>query len=167
MNAWQKCSWAEALGVEKYDASLCMGFRKDGRRQYIFFTTVAYDSAEAVFPEGDYRYVYAKRLILFSGIANDKPLRHYLSSTYKIVRHHDFADHHKFSRADMMKIYNESNAFPTSVVMTTEKDCQRVRDCKKLPDNLKQRLFYTPIKSAFFSEDDKQVFTSILTGFLK
>ena len=167
MNAWQKCSWAEALGVEKYDASLCMGFRKDGRRQYIFFTTVAYDSAEAVFPEGDYRYVYAKRLILFSGIANDKPLRHYLSSTYKIVRHHDFADHHKFSRADMMKIYNESNAFPTSVVMTTEKDCQRVRDCKKLPDNLKQRLFYTPIKSAFLSEDDKQVFTSILTGFLK
>ena len=167
MNAWQKCSWAEALGVEKYDASLCMGFRKDGRRQYIFFTTVAYDSAEAVFPEGDYRYVYAKRLILFSGIANDKPLRHYLRSTYKIVRHHDFADHHKFSRVDMMKIYNESNAFPTSVVMTTEKDCQRVRDCKKLPDNLKQRLFYTPIKSAFLSEDDKQVFTSILTGFLK
>ena len=167
MNAWQKCSWAEALGVEKYDASLCMGFRKDGRKQFIFFTTVAYDSAEAVFPEGDYRYVYAKRLILFSGIANDKPLRHYLSSTYKIVRHHDFADHHKFSRADMMKIYNESNAFPTSVVMTTEKDCQRVRDCKKLPDNLKQRMFYTPIKTAFLSEEDKQVFTSTLTGFLK
>ena len=67
----------------------------------------------------------------------------------------------------MMKIYNESNAFPTSVVMTTEKDCQRVRDCKKLPDNLKQRLFYTPIKTVFLSEEDKQVFTSTLTGFLK
>ena len=167
MNAWQKCSWAEALGVEKYDASLCMGFRKDGRKQFIFFTTVTYDSAEAVFPEGDYRYVYAKRLILFSGIANDKPLRHYLSSTYKIVRHYDFADHHKFSTSDMMKIHGISRAFPTSVVMTTEKDCQRVRDCKKLPDNLKQRLFYTPIQSAFLSEDDKQVFTSTLTGFLK
>ena len=167
MNAWQKCSWAEALGVEKYDASLCMGFRKDGRKQFIFFTTVTYDSAEAVFPEGDYRYVYAKRLILFSGIANDKPLRHYLSSTYKIVRHYDFADHHKFSTSDMMKIHGISRAFPTSVVMTTEKDCQRVRDCKKLPDNLKQRLFYIPIQSAFLSEDDKQVFTSTLTGFLK
>ncbi|MBR5499442.1 MAG: tetraacyldisaccharide 4'-kinase [Bacteroidales bacterium] len=167
MNAWQKCTWAEALGVEKYDASLCMGFRKDGRRQFIFFTTVAYDTAEAIFPEGDNRYVYAKRLILFSGIANDRPLRHYLSSTYKIVRHHDFADHHKFSRADMQKIQSDANAFPTSVVMTTEKDCQRVRDCKKLPDNLKQRMFYTPIKTAFLSEDDRRVFTSILTGFLK
>ena len=167
MNAWQKCTWAEALGVERYDASLCMGFRKDGRRQFLFFTTVAYDTPEAVFPEGDSRYIYAQRLILFSGIANDKPLRHYLSGSYKIVRHHDFADHHKFSRADMMKIRNESQAFPTSVIMTTEKDCQRVRDCKNLPDNLKQRMFYTPIKTAFLSEDDHKVFTSILTGFLK
>ena len=167
MNAWQKCTWAEALGVERYDASLCMGFRKDGRRQFLFFTTVAYDTPEAVFPEGDSRYIYAQRLILFSGIANDKPLRHYLSGSYKIVRHHDFADHHKFSRTDMMKIRNESQAFPTSVIMTTEKDCQRVRDCKKLPDNLKQRMFYTPIKTAFLSEDDHEVFTSVLTGFLK
>ena len=167
MNAWQKCTWAEALGIQKYDASLCMGFRKDGRKQYLFFTTVTYDTPEAVFPEGDNRYVYAKRLILFSGIANDKPLRHYLSSTYKIVRHFDFKDHHKFSRADMTKIHNMSRAFPTSVVMTTEKDCQRVRDCKKLPDNLKQRMFYTPIKTAFLSEDDREVFVSILTGFLK
>ena len=167
MNAWQKCTWAEALGIERYDASLCMGFRKDGRKQYLFFTTVTYDTAEAVFPEGDYRYVYAKRLILFSGIANDKPLRHYLSSTYKIVRHYIFADHHKFSKSDMMKIHGISRAFPTSVVMTTEKDCQRVRDCKKLPDNFKQRLFYTPIKTAFLSENDRQVFISTLTGFLK
>ena len=167
MNAWQKCTWAEALGVKRYDASLCMGYRADGRRQYIFFSTVTYDTPEAVFPEGDYRYVYAQRLILFSGIANDTPLRHYLSSTYKIVRHYDFADHHKFSRADIMKIRSEAKAFPTSVVMTTEKDCQRVRDCKKLPDNLKQRMFYTPIKTAFLSEEDHEVFTSILTDLLK
>ena len=167
MNAWQKCTWAEALGIERYDASLSMGFRKDGRKQFLFFTTVTYDTPEAVFPEGDYRYVYAKRLILFSGIANDKPLRHYLSSTYKIVRHYDFADHHKFSWANIKKIHDESKAFPTSVIMTTEKDSQRVRDCKRLPDDLKQRMFYTPIKTAFFSEDDKKMFTSILTGYLK
>ena len=67
----------------------------------------------------------------------------------------------------MMKIHSMSRAFPTSVVMTTEKDCQRVRDCKKLPDNLKQRMFYTPIKTAFLSEDDREVFVSILTGLLK
>ena len=30
---------------------------------------------------------------------------------------------------------------------------QRIRDCKKLPDNIKQRMFYTPIKTAFLSEE--------------
>lgn len=167
LNAWQKCSWAEALGIQRYDASLCMGFRKDGRKQFVFFTTITYDTPEAIFPEGDQRYVYAKRLILFSGIANDLPLRHYLSSSYKIVRHFDFPDHHKFSRSDVKSIRREANEFPTSVVMTTEKDCQRIRDCKKLPDNIKQRMFYTPIKTAFLSEDDQIMFTSTLNGLLK
>ena len=167
LNAWQKSTWAEALGIVMYDASLCMGYRKDGRKQYLFFTTITYDTPQAVFPEGDHRYVYAKRLILFSGIANDTALRHYLCSTYKIVRHFNFADHHKFSRADMQKIGDQAKAFPTSVIMTTEKDCQRVRDCKKLPDNLKQRMFYTPIKTVFLSEDDQKVFTATLTDFLK
>lgn len=167
MNSWQRYTWAEALGIDRYDATLCQGTRKDGRKQSLFFTTITYDTPEAVFPEGDQRYVYAKRLILFSGIANDAPLRHYLSSSYKIVRHFDFPDHHKFSWSDMMSIRDEAEAFPTSVVMTTEKDCQRVRDCKKLPDNLKQRMFYTPIKTAFFSEEDHVTFAATLNDFLK
>ena len=67
----------------------------------------------------------------------------------------------------MMKINSGANTFPTSVIMTTEKDCQRVRDCKKLPDNLKQRMFYTPIKTVFLSDDDRDMFTTILTSYLK
>ena len=167
LNAWEKSKWAEALGLHQYDGSECCGIRKDGRKQYIFFTKIAYDTAAAVFPEGDARYLYAKRLILFSGIANDTPLQNFLCSDYKIVRHFNFPDHHKFSRGDIRSIADAANAYPTSVVMTTEKDCQRVRDCKKLPDNLKQRMFYTPIKTAFLSEEDSNVFSSILTGLLK
>ena len=167
MNAWQKYSWAEALGIEKYDATLCQGTRKDGRKQFLFFTTVAYDTPEAVFPEGDRRYIYTKGLILFSGIANDKPLRHYLSSSYNILYHFDFPDHHKFTWSDMRAIRDEANDHPTSVVMTTEKDCQRVRDCAKLPDNLKQRMFYTPIKAAFLSDEEQKTFVSTLNDLLK
>ncbi len=167
MNVWQKQTWADALGIEKYDPSLCLGVRKDGRRQHLFFTTVTYDSPEAVFPEGDKRYVYTKGLILFSGIANDKPLRNYLSSFYNILYHFDFPDHHKFTWADMKSIRDEADDHPTSVVMTTEKDCQRVRDCKKLPGNLKQRMFYTPIKTVFFSDEEQATFAATLNGLLK
>ena len=167
MNVWQKSTWAEALGIGKYDASLCQGIRRNGRTQHLFFTTIAYDTPEPVFPEGDRRYVYTKGLILFSGIANDKPLRNYLTSSYNILYHFDFPDHHKFTWSDMKSIRNEAEDHPTSVVMTTEKDCQRVRDCKKLPDNFKQRLFYTPIKTVFFSDEELATFMAALNGLLK
>ena len=64
-------------------------------------------------------------------------------------------------------IIKESRVNPTSVAMTTEKDCQRVRDCANLPDNFKQRVFYIPIKSEFVSEQDRQLFRNALISFLK
>lgn len=167
IDPWQRSRWAESIGLSGYDGASGFGFRKDGSRQYLFFTTIGYDSAQAVFPEGDMRYVYSKKLILFSGIANDSALRHYLSSSYKLIRHFDFPDHHKYSRSDMQGIVREARTFPTSVVMTTEKDCQRVRDCAGLPDNFRQRVFYTPIKSEFINEQDRKLFSETLRSFLK
>ena len=153
IDAWERSKWTEALKI-----------RKD---QHIFFTTIGYDQSQPVFPEGDPRYLYTQRLILFSGIANDKPLRNYLCGNYKIVRHFDFPDHHKFTKADISTLNNAARVFPTSVLMTTEKDCQRIRDCKKIPDNLKQRMFYAPIKVNFFSEEEQETFASTLSSYLK
>ena len=167
LDAWERSKWAEALGLGMYDAAECHGVRKNGKKQHIFFTSIGYDASAAVFQEGDPRYLYTQRLILFSGIANDKPLRNYLSGTYKIVRHFDFPDHHRFSKSDITSIYNASRAFPTSVVMTTEKDCQRIRDCKIIPDNLKQRMFYAPIKVNFFSDEEHEKFATVLNSYLK
>ena len=153
LDAWERGKWAEALGISQ--------------KQHLFFTTIAYDTPDPVFEDGDARYLYAQRLILFSGIANDKPLMNYLSSSYKIVRHFKFPDHHRFSKSDIRKMESAGRAFPTSVLMTTEKDCQRVRDCKKIPDNLKKRLFYTPIKVDFLNEEDRSRFTTVLESLLK
>lgn len=167
LDAWERGKWAEALGIGQYSAAECAGTRKNGKRQNLFFTTIGYGQSEAVFAEGDPRYLYTQRLILFSGIANDTPLRNYLSDTYKIVRHFDFPDHHRFTGADISTIGNAANAFPTSVIMTTEKDCQRIRDCKRIPDNLKQRMFYAPIEVKFFSEEEHEKFASTLNSYLK
>ena len=167
LNAWEKSKWSEALGITLYDGSECCGVRENGRKQYIFFTKTEYDTPAPVFPEGDQRYVYSKRMVLFSGIANDTPFKHYLSSSYKILKHINFPDHHRFSNADIREIESAANGYPTSVVMTTEKDCQRIRDCRKISDNLKMRLFYTPIKAEFLSEQDKEKFTAVLKAFLK
>ena len=135
--------------------------------QHLFFTYISYDTPCAVFPEGDPHYIYAPKLILFSGIANDTPLRRHLSDSYQIVKHFNFPDHHKFSRSDINSIRNAAEAYPTSVVMTTEKDCQRVRDSKTVPESLKKRLFYTPIKTEFVSQEEKEQFTTTLLTYLR
>ena len=166
-NAWEKCTWAENLGIRNFDAASCSGTRRNGKKQHIFFSTITYDAAEAVFPEGNPRYIYTNRLVLFSGIANDAPLLSYLSSDYKIVRHFKFPDHHKFSRADINTIASAAKEFPTSVIMTTEKDCQRIRDCHKIKEELKQRMFYSPIKTAFLTENEKEKFITALKDGLR
>lgn len=152
LDGWEKSKWKKALGITD---------------QHLFFTTIEYDAPQPIFKEGDPRYLYAKRLILFSGIANDQPLVCNLSGTYKIVKHFNFPDHHKFSRGDILSIRDAADIFPTSVIMTTEKDCQRVRDSKAVPESLKPRMFYTPIKTSFLSEEDKENFTSTLLSYLK
>ena len=167
MDGWEKGNWAQALGLSGYDAAECVGTRKNGKKQHLFFTTISYDTPQAIFPEGDSRYLYAQRLILFTGIANDAPLARFLSGTYKIVKHFNFPDHHKFSRSDIMSIRNAGDAFPTSVIMTTEKDCQRVRDSKAVPESLKQRMFYAPIKTEFLRPEDQEKFRFVLKELLK
>ena len=163
----QRAEWASNLGIKEFDPQTCMGTRKNGKKQRILFPSIAYDTPQAVFPEGDSRYLYAKRLILFSGIANDTPLRNFLCGDYKIVKHFNFPDHHKFTRSDVYSIRNASDAYPTSVIMTTEKDCQRIRDCKFVPGSLKDRMFHIPIKVGFLTDEDRNIFKSLLTSALK
>lgn len=162
MNGWQRGNWAEALGISRYDASECRGTGPDGKPRHLFFTTISYTTPKAVFPEGDNRYLYSKRLILFSGIANDTPLVRYLSGDYKMVRHFNFPDHHKFTRGDIRSIRDAAEEFPTSVIMTTEKDSQRVRDARYVPAELRQRMFYAPIKTEFLNEQDSRTFITLL-----
>ena len=162
LNSWQKCTWAENLGLRDFDAQTCCGIRPDGKPQHLFFTQITYDTPEAVFPEGDARYIYTKRLIMFSGIANDTPMLKWLSGDYKIVRHFNFPDHHAFTRGDIASIASASKAFPTAVIMTTEKDAQRIRDCRKIQDDMKQRLFYLPIKTKFVTEEEEKIYISVV-----
>ncbi len=167
MDNWEKLQRAEYLGLRQFNAEACSGIRSDGKVQNLFFTTIAYDTPRAVFPEGDTRFLYSKRLILFTGIANDTQLYKYLSSSYEIIHRLQFPDHHKFTSADIRKIQKLAESYPTSVLMTTEKDAQRLRDCKYIPEKLKQRLFYAPIKAKFLTENGAKVFESILLDALK
>ena len=130
--------------------------------QKLFFTTVSYCQPEPVFPEADPHYVYSQRLVLVSGIANNASMRMYLSDKYKIVHKLEFADHHRFSTGDIRSIAAAAKEHPTACLMTTEKDAQRLRDCKKIPAEIRQRLFFLPIQATFLTEEDDKAFTETM-----
>ena len=160
---------AQIVIITKCPAELDTVEREEWRKrlkltqeQQLYFTTIQYCPAQAVFPKADQHFLYSQRLILISGIANNAPLRQYLSDTYKIVERLEFPDHHHFSGADIRSIASALKSYPTACLMTTEKDAQRLRDCKDVPQNIRQRLFYIPIQTAFLTEEEDAAFTAKL-----
>ena len=163
----QKAGWAESFGLKDFDLNTCRGTDRNGKEKILLFSTIWYNSLQPIFEEADPRYAYAQKLILFSGIAKDTPLRMYLSDEHKIVKRFCFEDHHTYTKWDIRKIMKAVREHPTAVVATTEKDCQRILDFKDIPKELKVRLFQVPIEVGFLSEHEKIVFEESLLQALR
>lgn len=149
INEEERESWIDSAGL-----------RDCGKN--IYFTTIEYGTPQAIFPEGDKRYAYSPRAILFSGIANNSPMKQYAAESYRILKTLDFPDHHKYSASDVRSIYSASKANPTALVLTTEKDAQRIMERKDIPDILKGKLFYLPIKVRFIDPAQEKSFRNML-----
>jgi tetraacyldisaccharide 4'-kinase len=163
----ERLEWAKNFGIKDFDLKTCTGIDRKGMKKTLLFTSINYKPLEPVYDQADNRYSYSKHLILFSGIAKDTPLRRYLSDNYKIVKRFTFMDHHNYNRWDIRKIMRAVKENPTAVVATTEKDCQRIMDYKKIPDMLKERLFKVPIEVGFLTEEEKSIFENTLATALR
>ena len=119
----------------------------------LHFSKISYLKPVPLFPEQcDARYAYAKNAVLFSGIANDRQIKLELGWRYTINESVKFADHHNFSKSDMKSIARLAKKNHTAIVVTTEKDAQRLAKREDLPEILKERLFYIPIISEIIPE---------------
>jgi len=172
LDEWEKGKWAAQLGLDQFNPATCTGIRKLRKKQEkvqtLLFTTIGYEPMVPVFPEeADNRFIYAQRLVLFSGIAKDTQLRGYLSDSYKIVKRFGFPDHHKYTNGDIRKVVRAVQGSPTACVATTEKDAQRVVDTKKVPGILRERLFQVPIQINFLSPAEQEVFETTLLDRLR
>jgi len=123
--------------------------------QKIAFTTLKYSDPVAIFEEADNRYIYSKFLILLTSVANPKPLRYHLVNSYKIESSLDFNDHHNFTKSDGKRINRWARNNPNSLIMTTEKDAQRLCSLSPLSQDVKKRLFYLPIEVTILNENGK------------
>ena len=163
LDASEKEEFARRLGWESYDPQTCIATRK-GRSALLLFSVIEYDHCMPVAEAADSRYTYSHKAVLFSGIADDTPLRNHISDTYKIVEHLRFPDHHRYAKADVRKLRAAMKRNPTAAFITTEKDAQRLRDLQQIPAELRERLFCIPIKVAFSSESERALFLAKTTS---
>ncbi len=91
----------------------------------------------------------AERVILVTGIAQAGPLVAYLKKSYTLVEHVAFADHHRYTRADLEGLTARVAANPGISIVTTEKDSVKLMDeeLKDLAGRLP--LFYLPMEAEF------------------
>ena len=130
--------------------------------QKVFFSYLHYEDPVPLMGGNAVRLDTLDSVLVVTGIANPKPMFDYLSKNYRIVGKWISGDHHMFSGEDVMEIARFAAKHPYSIIMTTEKDAQRLLDNKCLTREVKERLYYLPIETEFITAEDKEGFLKYL-----
>jgi tetraacyldisaccharide 4'-kinase len=110
----------------------------------------------------------ASTIILLSGIANPKPLLDVLHESEAKLMHHNYPDHHNFTEKNIAKLVREITELKKgdNLIITTEKDAQRLNS-KQFKSQLKGiPVFYLPIE-ADFDETEKSSFNNLIINYAK
>jgi len=127
--------------------------------QKVFFTAITYlplqrldGGEEALVPNND------TTVFLLTGIANATPLLQHLGKITSNIVHHKYADHHQFSLKNIVKLAQDFNNCTDAqkVIITTEKDAQRLRDPELLPVLNTLPVMVLPIGISFLNRGEVQ-----------
>jgi tetraacyldisaccharide 4'-kinase len=112
----------------------------------VFFTSIRYGN---VTPFLTHETTPSQDVVLITGISNARPLVHYTSHNFNLVKHLKFDDHHNYTTDDIDTIVNLSKGNDNLSYITTEKDKVKL-DVPSFSEKLKGlSMFYMPIEIDF------------------
>ncbi|GHC55879.1 tetraacyldisaccharide 4'-kinase [Ulvibacter litoralis] len=120
--------------------------------QKVYFSKIGYD--DFIFGPSEtlpLQYLQNKKFTLVTGIANPKPLIHFLKRNEFQFTHDKFPDHHHFSASEIAKLKKNE------IILTTEKDYMRLQ-----PKLGKFAIYYLPIKTIILREQEEFLKKTIL-----
>lgn len=131
--------------------------------QDVYFTTFDYGNLVPVFDHSKTEKTRGElkdyQVLLFTGIANPKPLIDFLSKTIGNNIHlSQFPDHYQFTNNDIEQIEKKFSLLNSSkkVIITTEKDAMRLQIFSNIAENLKKNWYYLPVKVIFQNKDSDE-----------
>ena len=97
-------------------------------------------------------------VFLLTGIANPDPLLKKVKSLTEHVIHYDYPDHHTFSSKNIIKLAEEfnSSAFAEKLILTTEKDAQRLQLPELLALLKDLPVYFLPVTARFHQPDEER-----------
>ncbi len=121
--------------------------------QHLYFTTLAYGSLQGVFT-GDEKplesIVGGTQVLLITGIASPRQMIDDLRAYSHNIHPLTFGDHHAFTAHDVRRI---NSAFAEldgdKIIVTTEKDAERLRGLEGLDDRVRESLYALPVRIKF------------------
>lgn len=134
--------------------------------QSLYFTNFVYHRLEPVFPSSNkdsysLEDIRKKHVLLVAGIASTKPLEAKLSRKTYNLHTLFYPDHHFYDKDDIAVIEKQFASLPEDkMVITTEKDAVRLQSLSYLSDELKENLFYLPIKVSFIEDIETESFNN-------
>ncbi len=123
--------------------------------QQLFFTSIAYQGLQDL--DGNASEIIIDKnttVFLLTGIANASPLLHYLNGNTSHIVHHNYPDHHPFSLKNIAKLAAEfsASAAQKKIIVTTEKDAQRLEGLRHEAGLNNLPVFVIPIRVEFLNE---------------
>ena len=123
-------------------------WRKDLQKiayQKIYFTRVANTEPVALFDSGA-TLKPGSKVVVMSGIGNPKSFVRGMRRRYDVVKSLNFPDHHIYTVPDMQQVADTLQKNPEAMLLTTEKDAVKLRRSRRVPEIVRQRIFYMPMK---------------------
>lgn len=146
---WANYNRAEAVLITKAPLPLNMVDQIEVRKkidtridQRISFSGIKYGQLVHLLTKEIKAEIGSETIFLLTGIANPKPLIKHIKLFSADIQQFEYPDHHNFSRENINTVINAFNNHPAKkkIIITTEKDSQRL-----LGDNLKDLLLNLPI----------------------
>ena len=122
--------------------------------QQVYFTRVVPTEAVALFPTQN-TLRPGDQVVVMSGIGNPKAFVSDVRKRYEVKAKLNFPDHHVYSVPDIERIVSLLEKYPQAMLLTTEKDSVKLRRSRRVPDIVRQRLFYQPLKVEFLEGSDE------------
>ena len=137
--------------------------------QSLFFTSIAYQPLQDISGKRLNMVVDADTTVfLLTGIANPAPMVQHIKNKTRYIIHHNYPDHHRFSLKNIAKLADEFEASTSQkkVIITTEKDAQRLVEHELQPAIEKLPIMVLPVAARFLNNSGPE-FDQLVTQYVR